>query len=111
MKESALQQPSVGLAPRNRAVALAVALAIQAAVIPMAYAQQAPAARDKPADEALEQIVVTGSRIVRRDYQANSPNQTIDSTSLEDQAGVLSGALAFDVIHSDDLWRHILEFV
>ena len=30
----------------------------------------------------------------------------------EEQAGgVLSGLLAFDIIHSDDLWRHILEFV
>ena len=27
------------------------------------------------------------------------------------QAGVLRGALAFEMIHSDDLWRHILEFV
>ena len=30
---------------------------------------------------------------------------------LEEQAGVLNGALAFDIIHSDDLWRRILEFV
>ena len=29
----------------------------------------------------------------------------------EEQAGVLRGELAFDIIHSDDLWRHILEFV
>ena len=29
---------------------------------------------------------------------------------LEDQAGVFNGALAFDIVHSDDLWRHILEF-
>ena len=27
----------------------------------------------------------------------------------EEQAGVLRGELAFDIIHSDDLWRHILE--
>ena len=30
---------------------------------------------------------------------------------LEEQAGGLRGALAFEIIHSDDLWRHILEFV
>ena len=30
---------------------------------------------------------------------------------LEVQAGVLNGALAFAIIHSDDLWRHVLEFV
>ena len=88
MKESVFQQPVAGLSPRNRAVALAVALAIQAGVVPMAYSQQAAASRDKPAEDALEQIVVTGSRIVRRDYQANSPIQTIDATSLEDKAGV-----------------------
>ena len=29
----------------------------------------------------------------------------------QEQAGVLNGALSFDVIHSDDLWRHILDFV
>jgi hypothetical protein len=29
----------------------------------------------------------------------------------EEVAGALRGALAFDIIHSDDLWRHILEFV
>ena len=29
----------------------------------------------------------------------------------EEQVGVLRGVLAFDIIHSDDLWRHILEFV
>ena len=34
-----------------------------------------------------------------------------DKLVEEEQAGVLRGALAFDIIHSDDLWRHILEFV
>ena len=29
----------------------------------------------------------------------------------EEEKGVLEGRRAFDVIHSDDLWRHILEFV
>ena len=29
----------------------------------------------------------------------------------QEQAGVLNGALAFEIIHSDDLWRHILEFL
>ena len=30
---------------------------------------------------------------------------------LEEQSGVLRGVLAFDIIHSDDWWRLILEFV
>ena len=88
MKVSALHPAAVGHRPRNRAITLAVALAIQAGVIPLAYSQAAPAAKEKSADDALEQIVVTGSRIVRRDYQANSPVQTIDSASLEDKASV-----------------------
>jgi outer membrane receptor protein involved in Fe transport len=33
-------------------------------------------------NEALEQIVVTGSRISRRDYQSDSPIVTVDSSSL-----------------------------
>ena len=34
-----------------------------------------------------------------------------DAVVPEEQAGVLRGALAFDIIHSDDLWRHVLEFL
>ena len=34
-----------------------------------------------------------------------------EEEELEEQAGVLRGALAFEIIHSDDLWRHMLEFV
>ena len=32
---------------------------------------------------------------------------------MEEQGagGVLRGVLGFEMIHSDDLWRHILEFV
>jgi outer membrane receptor protein involved in Fe transport len=32
----------------------------------------------------LEEVTITGSRIVRRDYEANSPIQTIDSESFEE---------------------------
>ena len=56
------------------------------------YARQAKRARHQQADDdALE--------------------EEDEEEELEEQAGVLRGVLAFDVIHSDDLWRHILEFV
>ena len=39
-------------------------------------------------DAADERIVVTGSRIVRRDYQANSPIVTVDSEDFETSTGL-----------------------
>ncbi|MBO9670617.1 MAG: TonB-dependent receptor [Sphingobium sp.] len=51
-----------------------------------AYAQDnAAAPQEAAADEAApaEAIVITGSRIVRRDYQANSPIQTVGSELLQ----------------------------
>lgn len=38
--------------------------------------------------DALEEIVVTGSRIVRRDFQSNSPITTVNSEDLETQTGM-----------------------
>jgi iron complex outermembrane recepter protein len=37
-------------------------------------------------DRSLEEVVVTGSRIVRRDFQAASPIQTIDQVSFEESS-------------------------
>ena len=54
------------------------------------YARQAKRTRRAGADEAVD----------------NEEEQV-----EVEQAGVLRGALAFEMIHSDDLWRHILEFV
>jgi len=51
-----------------------------------AYAQDnAAAPQETAADDAApaEAIVITGSRIVRRDYQANSPIQTVGSELLQ----------------------------
>jgi outer membrane receptor protein involved in Fe transport len=39
-------------------------------------------------DEELEEIVVTGSRIVRRDYESNSPIVTVDNEDFEQQTGL-----------------------
>jgi iron complex outermembrane receptor protein len=40
------------------------------------------------AQEQVEELVVTGSRIVRRDLEANSPIVTLDATRLEDTSSV-----------------------
>jgi outer membrane receptor protein involved in Fe transport len=61
-----------------------MALALPAFPIAIAHAQDAPAA----AQAQPEEITVTGSRIVRRDYSANSPIQTIDRSSLDSQASI-----------------------
>lgn len=48
------------------------------------HAQQAP----QQQQQQLEEVTVTGSRIVRRDYSANSPIQTINKSSLEAQTSI-----------------------
>ena len=45
------------------------------------------------------------------DEAAEEEEEDEEEEVLEEQAGVLMGTLAFDIIHSDDLWRHILEFL
>ncbi len=83
MKSLALR---VGGNPRrNSAVSIAVAFAIQSSVMQMASAQDG--AQAERADE-IAQVTITGSRIARRDYEANSPIQTIDSSALENKAAV-----------------------
>ena len=59
-----------------------------------AFAQEAPAPQTSPAaastdaeDGTGDQIVVTGSRIVRRDYNATSPIVTVGQAFLDSQAG------------------------
>ena len=60
------------------------------------YARQAKRARIAYADAVQEE-----------DEEEDEEEEVVP----EEQVGVLRGALAFDIIHSDDLWRHILEFV
>jgi iron complex outermembrane receptor protein len=45
-------------------------------------------AAERAADDELAEMVVTGSRIARRDYEANSPLVTVDSEALEQRAGL-----------------------
>ncbi len=61
----------------------ATILAGMAMVSPVLAAPAPPAAPTAEADDAnAETIIVTGSRISRRDYQSNSPISTISSASL-----------------------------
>ena len=61
------------------------ALAIPAVGLQTAKAQQPTAQQQQ---QQPEEITVTGSRIVRRDYDANSPIQTIDKNAFEQQNSV-----------------------
>lgn len=66
-------------------LAASVALALAAPMVAMESAQAQEQAQQRP---ALEEVFVTGSRIQRRDYQANSPIQTIDRTAFEQQTSI-----------------------
>ena len=76
---------SLASQPRS-AVSIAVAFAIQASLMQTARAQDAADSRADASD--LAQVVITGSRIAHRDYEANSPIQTIDASALENKAAV-----------------------
>ncbi len=68
---------------RHSLLSLSVSAALSAlamgAIVPGAFAQE---------DESLEEVVITGSRIVRRDYNSNSPIVTVDSDQFEQQSGL-----------------------
>jgi iron complex outermembrane recepter protein len=76
-------------AGRNRswlvqtAVAAAIAGGFASSTI-AADATKASSSSDKNAESQLEEITVTGSRIVRRDLESNSPLTTVDKEKLED---------------------------
>jgi len=68
---------------RHSLLSVSVSAALSAlamgAIVPGAFAQE---------DESLEEVVITGSRIVRRDYNSNSPIVTVDSDQFEQQSGL-----------------------
>jgi iron complex outermembrane receptor protein len=75
--------------PRARLVARHVhgVLAIAGAAL-LGTAVSVPAHAQEAADEGeLQEVLVTGSRIVRRDYAAASPIVTVNSERLNEQAG------------------------
>ncbi|MEY4640475.1 MAG: hypothetical protein RLZZ227_469 [Pseudomonadota bacterium] len=70
---------------RENLLRVAVATVIGATVM-ATYTQQAYAAQEEVDESELEELVVTGSRIVRRDLETNSPLITIDIQQFEDNA-------------------------
>jgi iron complex outermembrane recepter protein len=71
----------VGLAKRKLAWSIAAAIAVNT------YTATVVSAAEEEASE-LEEVVITGSRIVRRDYQSNSPIVTVDAGDFETQTGL-----------------------
>lgn len=64
---------------------LAISAAITCLLAGAAAAQTAPATQEpaaEPEANALDDVIVTGSRIARRDYQSSSPIVTVGSESL-----------------------------
>lgn len=76
-----MSQHLTSVRPRFLAVSIASALGVTATSFSTtAIAQQE--------GQSLEEVVVTGSRIVRRDYQSNSPIVTVDNDDFETQTGL-----------------------
>ena len=65
-----------------------LSLSIAAAIAGMASGVVSVGAYAQAAPDQLEEVVVTGSRIVRRDTTSNSPIVTIEQDAFEAQAGL-----------------------
>jgi outer membrane receptor protein involved in Fe transport len=69
----------------SRAAAAGGALLASAlAIVPVGSA----AAQDQEDESVLEEVVVTGSRIVRQDFTANSPIQTVEEQLFEETSAI-----------------------
>jgi outer membrane receptor protein involved in Fe transport len=60
-------------------------LASTLAIVPL---HSAIAQEQAQGDQVLEEVVVTGSRIVRQDFTANSPIQTVDETLFDETSAI-----------------------
>jgi outer membrane cobalamin receptor len=63
---------------RNTALSSAIAAALALAAADVAVGQES----------ALEEVVVTGSRIVRRDFVSTSPIVTVESAAFEERTNI-----------------------
>jgi iron complex outermembrane receptor protein len=66
---------------RSQLVRAAVGVVLGSCASGQAFAQESP-----PSEEELREVVITGSRIVRRDYEAQSPIVTIGTETLENRS-------------------------
>jgi iron complex outermembrane recepter protein len=85
-EENMNQSNRITLFTRLLAVLLVFGMAL---VCDTAMGQQPKAKEGQPQEEfLLEEIVITGSRIVRRDYESSSPIVTIQAADFEMQTGL-----------------------
>ncbi|MEJ0035686.1 MAG: TonB-dependent receptor [Gammaproteobacteria bacterium] len=68
---------------RPRAIPAAVAAALGAGVLPLLSVHSAWAQSATDEAEPVAEVVVTGSHILRRDFDASSPIMTVDSRALD----------------------------
>src|SRR5689334_14878584 len=68
-----------------RATVTAILSAAALAGMAQQVMAQEASSTDSKKDEGLEEIHITGSRIVRKDIEANSPTLTISSETLENR--------------------------
>ena len=73
-----------GVRPRIGVLSSAVA----AALAGLSYAGHVQAQEQQAGQQIEEEITVTGSRIIRRDFTANSPIQTVDQEMFEETSAV-----------------------
>ncbi len=87
--KTSLRKPRVGL--RRSLATIVSTLVTSTCIVGGAYAAQSsssPDASAKSGGQELSEVVVTGSRIARRDYQSQSPIVTVQGDSLQDRASV-----------------------
>jgi iron complex outermembrane recepter protein len=79
-------QPEARASCTRRWGAFAATLAIACSASSYGADADGPPAPNSPNDQTVEEVVVTGSRIQRRDYEANSPILTIDDSLLKNSS-------------------------
>ena len=67
----------------TRSIFAASGTAILASALAIAPAHRAGAQQQQQSEQIPEEITVTGSRILRRDYEANAPITTIDQSTFQ----------------------------
>src|SRR6185503_4477007 len=67
---------------------VSVASAVAAILGGVALSTYAPTANAQSASDEITEVVVTGSRIVRKDLTSNSPLVTVDTAALESRSGL-----------------------
>lgn len=80
-------KPSYPIIRKNKLRAGIVMASAMAGAFGLGYTNSV-VAQEGQEGESLEEVVVTGSRIIRRDFQSNSPIITVDSDDFETQTGL-----------------------